>query len=101
MISRPQHLNVVVGTNVVIVCQTDLQSYVKWIHLRETKGETVYWGSGIITRRYKDRFSVNKIDGWMNLTIMSITYLDAGQFICQDYEGEGESASMNLNVFGM
>jgi len=103
LIVRPHDLNVLLGENVIIGCKTDLDSYVRWIHIPtvgEIKERSVYWSSGIVTTPYKDRFSVKKVGGFMNLTISNVLYKDSGQFICKDYDGEGESASMNLNVFG-
>jgi len=105
LIVRPHDLNGVVGETVHIACQTDQDSYVRWLHIGlptvgDSKERTVYWSSGILTGPYKDRFSVNKVGGTMNLTISNVSYKDSGEFICKDYDGEGESASMNLNVFG-
>jgi len=102
LVERPKDMKVVMGETIILHCRTNLSTEVQWKHTSiGNDTTTVYWET-TITKIYSDtlRFIITSSnEGWLNITIKNVTYIDAGKFMCEEEE-EGENSSMELTIVG-
>lgn len=104
--SVPVNSLVVVGNTVRINCSTDSNQPVYWARTLAQSNEQqwlYYGGDGFDSNNADGRFRIDedKSTGRYDLVIDGVGRKDAGQYVCVDESGIGETATAELVVSGM
>lgn len=109
LLVHPEDSIAVIGSNVVLACQTNNIQHVimEWRQLPVGKQRsTVVSNQGHVIERYTHKFFVNDThDGVANLMIINVSFEDSGQYFCKEIASEsarhpGEIKSAYLVVIG-
>jgi len=106
-VTKPQPVEVAVGDDAKLVCQSDLDAAVNWQvqQFSSSSGGKRVCYNGNIVDGYTEKYSVDTertVEQYKayNLVIHKADYDDAGEYTCVENAGIGDSASANLTVVG-